>query len=101
MSAFRSVGVLLVLAFLVGPYLTARLFCHRLSVLVSVTPVLGVLASFIGVAISSHFLSVYGLPLSTGGIVVMVMGLFYVLAALLKFVFFRKLYRKRSQSYGI
>jgi len=79
-GAFRSVGVLLVLAFLVGPYLTARLFSSRLSRLLLLSPLLGILASLIGVALSRHLLSVYDLPLSTGGIVVMVIGLFYVMA---------------------
>lgn len=83
-SAFRSVGVLLVLAFLVGPYLTARLFSHRLPLLLIFSPLLGILASLIGVALSRHFLSVYDLPLSTGGIVVTIIGLFYVMGVCFK-----------------
>lgn len=76
-GAFRAVGVLLVLAFLTGPYLTARLFCSRLSRLLWLTPVLGIVASGIGVAFSRYALSSFGLPLSTGGVVVCVIGLFY------------------------
>jgi manganese/zinc/iron transport system permease protein len=83
-SAFRSVGALLVLAFLVGPYLTARLFSSRLPHLLLLTPLLGIFASLIGVALARHILTVYDLPLSTGGIVVMVIGLFYFLALLFK-----------------
>jgi len=79
-GSFRSVGVLLVLAFLVGPYLTARLFSDRLCILLFLSPLLGILASLIGVALSRHLLSVYDLPLSTGGIVVSIIGLFYVMA---------------------
>lgn len=76
-GAFRAVGVLLVLSFLTGPYLTARLFCHRLSSLLIWSPILGIAASFIGVALTRHCLSIYGIPLSTGGMVVSVIGLFY------------------------
>jgi len=76
-GAFRAVGVLLVLAFLTGPYLTARLFSNRLSHLLWLSPVIGMAASLIGVALSRFLLSAYGLPLSTGGIVVCVIGLFY------------------------
>lgn len=78
-GAFRAVGVLLVLAFLVGPYLTARLFCHKLSMLLFYTPLIGVAASFCGVAMTRHLLTVYDLPLSTGGMVVCWIGLFYFL----------------------
>ncbi len=76
-GAFRAVGVILVLAFLVGPYLTARLFCHRLAPLLFYTCLIGVFASFLGVALTRHILTVYDLPLSTGGMVVFLIGLFY------------------------
>lgn len=83
-GAFRAVGVLLVLAFLTGPYLTARLFSFRLSRLLWLSPALGILASCIGVALSRSLLSAYDLPLSTGGIVVCVIGLFYGIGIFLK-----------------
>ncbi len=83
-GAFRAVGVLLVLAFLTGPYLTARLFSCKLRALLCWSPALGILASWVGVALSRHILSVYGLPLSTGGLVVCVIGLFYPMAVIFK-----------------
>ena len=83
-GAFRAVGVLLVLAFLTGPFLTARLFSHRLSRLLWLSPALGVLASAIGVALSRYSLSSFGMPLSTGGIVVCVIGLFYMAGIILR-----------------
>ncbi len=86
-GAFRAVGVLLVLAFLVGPYLTARLFCHRLKSLLFYSCLIGVLASFCGVAIARHILSVYDIALSTGGIVVCCIGLFYFLGVFLRYLF--------------
>lgn len=79
MGAFRSIGVVLVLAYLVIPFLTARLFAKTLKSLLVWTPFLGVLASFLGVMLSRHFLSVYGLALSTAGLSVCVMGSFYFL----------------------
>ncbi len=79
-GAFRSVGVLLVLAFLTGPYLTARLFSHRLPRLIVLTSAFGALAAMVGVALSRHLLTVYDLPLSTGGLVVVTVGLQYVIA---------------------
>jgi manganese/zinc/iron transport system permease protein len=86
-GAFRAVGVLLVLAFLVGPYLTARLFCHRVKPLLFTSSLVGILASLCGVAFTRHVLSVYDLPLSTGGIVVCFIGLFYFLALLSRYLF--------------
>lgn len=84
-GAFRAVGVLLVLGFLVGPFLTARLFCHRLPLLLFWTPCIGVIASILGVLISRFFLEVYGLALSTGGIVATLLGVIYCLAKLICF----------------
>lgn len=76
-GAFRAVGVLLVLAFLVGPYLTARIFCKSLPQILFWSPMLGVIASFIGVALSRHLLSEMGWALSTGGVVVCLVGVEY------------------------
>ncbi len=83
-AAFRAIGVILVIAFLVGPYLTARLFCNRLPWLLLWSPLVAVGASLIGVALSRHILTATGLPLSTGGIVVMVVGALYFIALVLK-----------------
>ncbi len=83
-GSFRAVGVLLVLAFLTGPYLTARLFSNRLKTLLILSPALGILASFIGVAFSRHFLTIYSIPLSTGGLVVCTIGLFYLIGNIIK-----------------
>jgi manganese/zinc/iron transport system permease protein len=79
-GAFRAVGVLLVLAFLVGPYLTARLFCHRLKYLLLWSSLIGIGAALFGVGLARHLLSAYGLALSTGGIVSCTIGLFYLAA---------------------
>lgn len=79
-GAFRAVGVLVVLALLTGPYLTARLFCHKLHQLLVWTPALGILACVIGVALSRAILSSGQLALSTSGLVSAVIGLQFILA---------------------
>lgn len=79
-GAFRAVGVLVVLAFIVGPVLTARLLTQDLKVLLILAVVVGWLTSLCGVAVSRHFLTVYEMPLSTSGIVVCIMVAFFFLA---------------------
>ena len=93
-------GVLLVLAFLTGPFLTARLFSHRLSRLLWLSPALGVLASAIGVALSRYLLSAFGMPLSTGGIVVCVIGLFYAAGICFQKFHFRSFHAFAIQTSG-
>ncbi|MFI5334921.1 MAG: hypothetical protein ACHQT8_07175, partial [Chlamydiales bacterium] len=70
------------LAFLVGPVLTARLFTHRLPPLIFLAAGFGSLAALIGVALSRHLFSVYALALSTSGLVVAVIGIFYFASVL-------------------
>jgi manganese/zinc/iron transport system permease protein len=76
-GAFRAVGILLVLSFLVGPVLIARLWTHRLKQLLLVASLLGMLLSLIGVGLARHLFSVHDLPLSTAGIVSTLIGLSY------------------------
>ena len=81
-GAFRAIGVLMVLALLTGPPLAARLLTDDLKKMLLGAIGIGVAASFIGVALSRHLLSVYDLALSTGGIVVCVIGGIFTLAFL-------------------
>jgi len=76
-GAFRAVGVLLVLAFLVGPVITARLFAHRLKKLILLSVGIGIMASLISVALARHLLSVHHLPVSTSGLAASVLGAIY------------------------
>lgn len=73
-GGFRAVGVLMVLAFMTGPALSARLLTHDFKSMLILSAGLGALASLIGVALSRHVLTVTGVALSTGGIVVAVIG---------------------------
>jgi manganese/zinc/iron transport system permease protein len=94
-GAFRAVGVLLVLAFLVAPALTARLFTHRLKYVIFFSIGFGVASSVISVALARHFLSAYHLPLSTAGLTVTILGAFYFLGLGLRGGL--KIYQRRRQ----
>lgn len=85
-ASFRAVGVLVVLALLVGPYLTARLFSNRLHRLLFWTPLLGITACAIGVALSRSILSTYSLPLSTSGLIAATIAAQFALALSIKMV---------------
>lgn len=82
--SIRAVGVLLVLAFLVGPTLIARHYCKRLTSLLWTTAAIGTGLSLFGVALSRHFLSVIHIPLSTGGLIVTLLALGYVASAIIQ-----------------
>ncbi len=107
-GAFKAVGVLMLLAFLVLPPLTARLLTSKLSRLIFLAAAIGALASICGVALSRHLLTFYGVGLSTGGIVVVVLGIFYLAAILIDFSsrasyaprikFFSKIHEKNCSS---
>lgn len=81
-GGFRAVGVLMILAFFIMPTLTARSLTHKLSTLIWLSIAIGVFASLIGVALSRHLFTTYGIGLSTGGIVVTTLGVIYLLTAL-------------------
>lgn len=80
-AAFRAVGVLMVLAFITGPALTARLLVHDLKKMLVVSALIGAGASVVGVALSRHILTVYGIALSTAGLVVCTIFLFFLIVA--------------------
>lgn len=83
-GAFRAVGVLMVLTFITAPALTARLFCKRLSTVLLLSSIIGVAASLFGIALARHLLTFYGLALSTGGLVVVLLGCIYLTSILVK-----------------
>lgn len=78
-GAFRAVGVLMVLTFLTAPPLTLRLFSSSLKTIALGSLALSGFLTIVSVALSRHILSVYDLPLSTGGIVATLLGsIFFV-----------------------
>jgi manganese/zinc/iron transport system permease protein len=84
LSSFRAVGVVLVLSLLVGPTLTARLWTKRLIPLLLLGIFLGIFLSILGVALSRHILSVYQIPLSTGGLIVTLTALGFIASVFLR-----------------
>lgn len=91
-AAFRAVGVLLVLALLVGPVLCARLLTNSLRNLILLSAAIGSLCSLFAVALSRHLLSVYQMSLSTAGLVVVLIAIAY-LFLILRGVLFSSLRR--------
>jgi manganese/zinc/iron transport system permease protein len=86
-ASFRAVGVLLVLAFMTGPVLTARLVTHRLTHLLFISAGLGMLSSWLGVAAARHMLTVYGIALSTAGVVVCLIVILYLIFLTCKWMY--------------
>jgi manganese/zinc/iron transport system permease protein len=87
-GSFRSTGVLMVLAFLVIPPLTARFYTYRLAPMLMIAAAIGAGLSFLGVALSRHLLSVQGTPVSTAGLIVLLLVLFFGISYAI--AFFRK-----------
>lgn len=79
-AAFRAVGVLLVLAFLLIPPLSARLFVSRLRPMIALAMLIGIFCSCIAVAFGRHLLSAHQIALPSASLLACVMALFYVLS---------------------
>lgn len=77
-GAFRAVGTLLVLAFLVGPFLTARLFSDRLHTILILSPLIGIGASIAGAILSWKIYDWCSISLSTGGLIAVLIGMIYL-----------------------
>jgi len=90
-GAFRAVGVILVLSFMTGPVLTARLLTCNLKSMVALAAAIGALASISAVALSRDLLSRYGIPLSTGGIAVSLILIIFFLGLLFSKIRLRKM----------
>lgn len=83
-GSFRSTGVLMVLAFLVLPPLTARLWTHHFGKMVALSLVIGAGVSLTSVALSRHILSVEAIALSTAGLTVVMLTLVFALSVIFK-----------------
>jgi manganese/iron transport system permease protein len=80
-AAVRAVGTVLVIALLVVPGAAARLLSDRLAVIVPVAVLLGVLAGWLGLAVSYEASVGHGLRLASGATVVLVLVVLYAAAA--------------------
>lgn len=78
-ASFRAVGVIMVLAFLTAPVLSARFFFKRLYSLILYAIFLGVGTSIAAVALSRHLLSEQGLAVSTSGLTVLLLSLVFLM----------------------
>ena len=72
-GAFRAVGVLLFLAFMVAPPICARLWVNQYGKVLFLSCAIGSAAAFFGVALSRHLLSFHGISCSTGALVVTIL----------------------------
>lgn len=88
--AFRAVGVMLFLAFLVGPSLTARLLSSNLKKILWISSGVAILSSLLSVATARHILTVYQFSLSTSGLAVTFIGCFFLLALAIRTMLVKK-----------
>ncbi len=86
-AAFRAVGVLLVLAYLTGPVLTALLVAKCLIRVSLVSMLFSLFSSIMAVALSRHLLTVYDMTVSTAGLAVVLMALLFLAVLIMKLLF--------------
>lgn len=77
-GAFKAVGVLMSLAFLLIPGLIAKLIASSVQEMMVYSMVFGGLAALTAPALSRSILSIYGIGLSTSGLAVGLLLVFYV-----------------------
>ncbi len=79
-ASFRAVGVLLFLALLTGPVLIARLYTHNLKKVIFYSFVIASGCSLFSVALARHMLTVFHQSISTSGLLVTCLFIFYLTA---------------------
>ena len=79
-GSFRAVGVVLVLALLIVPSVTARMFVRKMKALILVSSGISLVASVLAVALSRHILTSFGIALSTSGLMVAILFGIWLLA---------------------
>ncbi|MEX0961874.1 MAG: metal ABC transporter permease [Simkaniaceae bacterium] len=79
-GGFRSVGVVMILGLFTGPPLIARLFSDTVLKMILLSFLITLITALLSVAFTRHFLSKYGLALSTSGFYVTLIFLFFLLA---------------------
>ncbi len=77
-GAFRAVGVVLVLALLVVPPVTARMFVNRVKPMILISSLISFVGACLAVAISRHIVTVFGFSLSTSGLMVTILFLIWL-----------------------
>lgn len=83
-AGFRAVGILMILAFLVGPVLAVRPWIQSLRSLMIASALLGSLSGLFAVATARGLLSAWRMPLSTGALAVAWVTLFLIASFVLR-----------------
>ena len=96
MVSMQVVGVVLVLALLVVPVLTSRLYFNSLKLILFVSMAIGGVSSLFAVAGSRHLLSVYEAPVSTAGLLVAILFLVWLIFSLGKFLIVALTFQKKA-----
>ncbi|WP_100934704.1 metal ABC transporter permease [Candidatus Chlamydia corallus] len=93
-GAFKAVGVLMALAFLIIPGLIAKIIAKSIGGLMAWSLIFSITTAFSAPACSRAILSAYGVGLSTSGISVVLLTIMYILV---KFTsYFRRSFSKHS-----
>lgn len=102
-GGLRSVGVVLVLALLAVPPLIARMFTTRLIPMMLLAILISSVSAIVAVGLSRHILTVYGLALSTSGLLVTIQFIFWLISVIVTRVWKEKVvtdtvYQKKESS---
>ncbi|BEU44116.1 metal ABC transporter permease [Chlamydia psittaci] len=100
-GAFKAVGVLMALAFLLIPGLIAKVFVSSVRGMLVWSLIFGALTAVLAPACSRAILTSYGVGLSTSGIAVFILMAFYVVVCLFhygKTLVYKKFYSKDSKN---
>lgn len=98
-GAFKAVGVLMALAFLLIPGLIAKIFVSSVRSMLVWSLFFGVSTSLLAPACSRAILTVYGVGLSTSGIAVILLIMMYALIASLHHA--KKVFSKKFSTCGL
>lgn len=79
-GGFRAIGVIMVLAFIASPALLVRPFIKSIRSYLVASALVALLFSIVGVVLARHLVEVYGLALSTGGLIVTLLALSTIVA---------------------
>lgn len=82
-GGLRAIGVVLILALLVVPPLIARMYTRRVLPMMLLAALISSVSAIVAVALSRHCLTVYGLALSTSGLLVTVQFVFWGVSLLI------------------
>lgn len=89
-GGFRAIGVVMILALFTAPILTARLFSNKILNTIFLSAFISFIGALIAVAGSRALLSNFNRALSTSGLFVSLLFLFFLLAAMIKSICVKK-----------